>query len=85
MEPDTKNIYLLAGHFKKYLAETGGNYNGIIKELKANGSLIAITKKGMSKGTYINTAPVDVVVINAEKMGVEIPTQRDDQNILGQD
>lgn len=85
MEPDTKNIYLLAGHFKKYLAETGGNYSGVIKELKSNGSLIAVTKKGMSKGTYINTAPVDVIVINAEKMGVEIPTQRDDQNILGQD
>ena len=70
MEPDTKHIYLIASHFKRYIAEA--------KALQEEGCLLKTTRKGMSKGTYLNTPPIDVLILDAEKMGVEIPIANDE-------
>lgn len=84
MEPDTKHIYLIASHFKRHILEAKGNYAGTMKALQENGCLIKTTRKGMSKGTYLNTPPIDVIILDAEKMGVDIPIASDEQNNIGQ-
>ena len=82
MEPDTKHIYLISSHFKRYVAEAKGSSAKVLKTLQQNGCLIKATRKGMSKGTYLNTPPIDVLILDAEKMGVDIPTTSDEQNSL---
>lgn len=79
MEPDTKHIYLIASHFKRYVMEEKGNYANTLKALQKDGCLIKAARKGMSKGTYLNTPPIDVLILDAEKMGVDIPTTGDEQ------
>jgi hypothetical protein len=78
MEPDTKHIYLIASHFKRYIAEAKGHYANTLKALQEEGCLLKTTRKGMSKGTYLNTPPIDVLILDAEKMGVEIPIANDE-------
>jgi len=64
--------------------EGGVMYKSMVKDLEKNGFLVSIGKKGMSKGTLVCSPPVDVVVLDAEKMGIEIPTT-DGLNVVGQD
>jgi len=45
---------------------------------------LGVKPKGMSKGTLIGTPPVNALVLDAEKMGFEIPTEIP-QNVVGSD
>jgi hypothetical protein len=74
MEPDTKRIYIVASKLKDECAKNQVTYKEVIKDLETKGYLIGIKPKGMSKGTLIGTPPVSALVLDAEKMGFEIPT-----------
>jgi len=75
MEPDTKKIYIVASRLKEECAKNQVTYKDVIKDLESKGFLLGIKPKGMSKGTLIGTPPVSALVLDAEKMGFEIPTE----------
>ena len=84
MEPDTKKIFITKKKLQAECVEGGVMYKSMVKDLEKNGFLVSVGKKGMSKGTLVCSPPVDVVVLDAEKMGIEIPTT-DSLNVVGQD
>ena len=84
MEPDTKKIFITKKKLQAECVEGGVMYKSMVKDLEKNGFLVSVGKKGMSKGTLVCSPPVDVVVLDAEKMGIEIPTT-DGLNVVGQD
>lgn len=83
MEPDTKMIYVDAKHFRNECTESQMPYREVIRELETEGVLLKVAKKGMSKGTPLGTPPIEALMLNAEKMGVEIPESLID--VVGQD
>jgi len=82
MEPDTKRIFLTVKHVRHEAAEGGTHYKELLKELSDNGYLLKVSKKGMSKGTQLATPPVDALWLDAEKMGIEIPTKPFVQDVV---
>jgi hypothetical protein len=74
MEPDTKRIYIVASRLKEECASNQVTYKDLLKDLELKGFLLGVKPKGMSKGTLIGTPPVSALVLDAEKMGFEIPT-----------
>ena len=75
MEPDTKRIYIVSSRLKEECAKNQVTYKDVIKDLESKGYLLGVKPKGMSKGTLIGTPPVSALVLDAEKMGFEIPTE----------
>jgi len=73
MEPDTKRIYIVASRLKEECASNQVTYKDLLKDLELKGFLLGVKPKGMSKGTLIGTPPVNALVLDAEKMGFEIP------------
>jgi hypothetical protein len=78
MEPDTKKIFLLIKAIREECSSKNVPYKEVLKGLKRKDLLIEVAKKGMSKGTHLNTPPVSVLVLDAERMGVDI------ENVVGQ-
>ncbi len=78
MEPDTKKIFLLIKAIREECSTKNVPYKEVLKGLKKKDLLIEVAKKGMSKGTHLNTPPVSVLVLDAERMGVDI------ENVVGQ-
>lgn len=75
MEPDTKRIYIVASRLKEECAKNQVTYKDVVKDLELKGFLLGIKPKGMSKGTLIGTPPVSALILDAEKMGFDIPTE----------
>jgi hypothetical protein len=85
MEPDTKKIFVVKKKLQAECTESGVMYKDMLKDLEKNGYLLSVSKKGMSKGTLVCSPPVDAIVLDAEKMGIEIPSVEALSNVVGQD
>lgn len=85
MEPDTKKIFVVKKKLQSECVESGVMYKDMLKDLEKNGYLISVAKKGMSKGTLVCSPPVDAIVLDAGKMGIEIPSVEAFSNVVGSD
>jgi len=65
VEPDTKQIYLTAKHFKNDCVEGQIHYKEVMSELKKKGILVNSLNKRLSKGMKVNTFPVHTLQLNA--------------------
>ena len=64
-EPDTKELFIAVGAFKKDCADTQINYKETTNELKSKGILKRVKNERLSKGMAITTLPVHCLVLDA--------------------
>ena len=69
-EPDTKDLYILAGSFKRHCAARQINYKDTLAELHKMGVFIEPTNKRMSKGMKLVAPPVRALKFNATNFDI---------------
>lgn len=80
-EPDTKHMFIVVSHFKKYCVERQVNYKSVVKILTEDKVLLEVMNKRMSKGMKIISPPVRALKLDAkdfELMNLENLTKKDE-------
>jgi len=71
-EPDTSLIWIAVDKFREWCTERQIGYKGVVDDLKKYDPECCVKKKGMAKGTALNTPAISALRIDKNKLGIEI-------------
>jgi len=79
-EPDTSYLWITVDKLRVWCTERQTGFKGVIDDLKKYDPECCVKKKGMAKGTALNTPAVNALRIDLRKVPIEIaiPTPADD-------
>jgi len=68
-EPDTFKMYISASAFRRYCIDRSISYKDLIADLTKAGVCTGVTAKRMSKGTEVNSPPVNALCLDTTNHG----------------
>jgi hypothetical protein len=77
-EPDTKTIQILRSAFKQFCVERQITFSDLIDHLHKEGSFLSSSRSRIDVGTDMHAPPVEVLVFDADKLGVAAPVADDE-------
>ena len=79
-EPDTSYLWITVDKLREWCVERQTGFKGIVDDLKKYDPECCVKKKGMAKGTALNTPAVNALRIDLRKVPIEItvPPPADD-------
>jgi len=74
-EPDTGYLWIAIDKLREWCTERQIGFKGIVEGLKTFDPESCIKKKGMAKGTALNTPAVNALRVDLRKVPIEISVQ----------
>jgi hypothetical protein len=69
-EPDTKTIQILRSAFKTFCVDRQITFSDLLDHLHKEGSFLSSSRSRIDTGTDMHAPPVEVLVFDADKLGV---------------